>query len=157
MTWPMPLHLKKLCVGVDSIDDLATSIKQRGDQGHEKTGEPFIWITTRSRPKRDAEILNQGASLYWIINRLLCVRQEILAFRPGVRADGKGCIHIDLDHRLYLVRPRPHRPFQGWRYLEGKDAPEDLISPKSLATGAGEDDDALPPTMTRELASLGLI
>ena len=150
----MPLHLKKLCVGVSSIDDLAESIARRAEPWHEGSGQPFIWITTRSRPKRDAEILGQGASLYWIINRLMCVRQEILAFRPATRSDGKPCIHIDLDHRLHLVKPRTHRPFQGWRYLEGKDAPPDLAN---TATQASADDDILPPKMTRELADLGLI
>ncbi len=152
----MALHLKKLCVGADTIDDLAASIERRQEAQHEATGEPFIWITTRSRPKRDAEILGQGASLYWIINRLICVRQEILAFRPGTRADGASCIHIDLDHRLHLVKPRPHRPFQGWRYLEGADAPADLVDMRGQVAAAA-DDDILPPAMTRELASLGLL
>ena len=150
----MPLHLKKLCVGADTIDDLAASIERRKETRHAVTGEPFIWITTRSRPKRDAEILGQGASLYWIINRLICVRQEILAFRPGTRADGASCIHIDLDHHLHLVKPRPHRPFQGWWYLDGADAPADIAARQDLAAA---DDDVLPPAMTRELASLGLI
>ena len=152
----MALHLKKLCVGVSTIDELAASINRRKDAAHAQTGQPFIWITTRSRPKRDAEILGQGASLYWIINRLMCVRQEIVAFRPGIRADGQSCIHIDLDHRLHLVKPRPHRPFQGWRYLEGGDAPVDLIDPQA-GVQAAPDDDVLPMPLARELASLGLL
>ncbi len=150
----MPLHLKKLCVGADSIEDLAASIARRADTTHAQTGQAYIWITTRSRPKRDAEILGQGASLYWIIKRLMCVRQEILAFRPGTRADGKPCIHIDLDHHLHLVKPRTHRPFQGWRYLEAADAPADLAYDGRQRRA---DDDPLPPAMTRELASLGLL
>ena len=152
----MPLHLKKLCVGADSVEDLQASIERRRETAHELTGEPFIWITTRSRPKRDAEILGQGASLYWIINRVICARQEILAFRPGTRADGASCIHIDLDHKVALVQPRPHRPFQGWRYLEGKDAPQDLLDSRTLVT-ASNDDDVLPLPLARELASLGLL
>ena len=152
----MPLHLKKLCVGADTIEDLAASIKRRKEPRHQSTGEPFIWTTTRSRPKRDKEIIGQGASLYWIINRLISVRQEILAFRPGTRADGVRCIHIDLDHQLHLVKPRPHRPFQGWRYLEDADAPADLFDLRGQVVTA-QDDDVLPPVMTRELASLGLI
>lgn len=147
----MALHLKKLCVGTESIDDLRTSIERRADGVHEMTGEPFIFITTRNRPKREAEIIGQGGALYWVIARTLCVRQRIITFRPGTRADGSNCIHIDLDHKLTLVHPRPHRPFQGWRYLEGKDAPADLTKPLD------ETDDDMPLAMSRELGRLGLL
>lgn len=43
--------------------------------------------------------------------------------------------------------PRPQRPFQGWRYLNAKDAPPDL---------PGENNAKLH-TMRRELAELGLL
>ncbi|HVX81609.1 MAG TPA: DUF1489 family protein, partial [Devosiaceae bacterium] len=46
------------------------------------------------------------------------------------------------------VSPRPKAPFQGWRYLDPKDAPPDLDSP-----GAGEGDVAI----AEELARLGLL
>ena len=44
---------------------------------------------------------------------------------------------------------RPRRAFQGWRYLEAKDAPADLAKTK----GAKD----LPEALQRELASLGLL
>ena len=144
----MPLHLKKLCVGVETIDQLQASIIRRNQGAHLLTGRPYIYITTRNRPRRDME----EASLYWIINRVLCCRQKIVQFREGTRENGTPCIHIDLDHELHLVRNRPHRPFQGWRYLEDKDAPYDLA-----ASSGGSDDDTLPAAMQRELAKLGLL
>lgn len=151
----MPLHLKKLCVGVASIDDLLASIEQRRQMQHEATGAPFIWITTRSKPKRTQEIIGQGGSLYWIINGLMCARQEILCFRPSTRADGKPCVRIELDHSLHLVTPRRHHAFQGWRYLEAQAAPADLTA---AHPGAGaQEDDVLPAAMTQELAELGLL
>jgi hypothetical protein len=48
------------------------------------------------------------------------------------------------------VEPRPCRPFQGWRYLEGKDAPRDL------GRGSGEVA-SMPEALRRELADLGLL
>jgi len=44
------------------------------------------------------------------------------------------------------------RPFQGWRYLDPKDAPPDL---GQSAGGDGIAD--LPPHLRRELAELALI
>jgi len=43
----------------------------------------------------------------------------------------------------------PKRPFQGWRYLEAKDAPPDWKG----AEGSAE----LPRKMVEELRSLGLL
>jgi hypothetical protein len=55
-----------------------------------------------------------------------------------------------LEPRVIPVEPRPFRPFQGWRYLDGKDAPRDL-SPASGEVGE------MPESLRRELAELGLI
>jgi hypothetical protein len=48
------------------------------------------------------------------------------------------------------VAPRPMRAFQGWRYFEPGDAPQDLGS-----AGAGVAD--LPEPLRRELRDLGLL
>ena len=48
------------------------------------------------------------------------------------------------------VRPRPYRAFQGWRYLDVKDAPPDL---DRVAKGTSN----MPEPMRRELRELGLL
>jgi len=55
-----------------------------------------------------------------------------------------------LEPEVKPVRPRPMRPFQGWRYFADKDAPPDLT-----AAGAGAAD--MPEALRRELSELGLI
>jgi hypothetical protein len=52
--------------------------------------------------------------------------------------------------KAVLVEPPPYRAFQGWRYLEEKDAPRDL---DRAAPGARD----MPETMRRELRQLGLL
>ena len=51
---------------------------------------------------------------------------------------------------LIPVFEKRHRPFQGWRYLEEKDAPLDLPS------GEGGED-TMPMEMAEELRDLGLL
>ena len=53
------------------------------------------------------------------------------------------------DSKLVPVQRRAHRAFQGWRYLDPKDAPPDLTS----AGFAEEGDEEL----ALELSRLGLI
>jgi hypothetical protein len=48
------------------------------------------------------------------------------------------------------VEPRPRAAFQGWRYLEDKEAPRDL---SRAAPGAAK----MPEQMRRELRELGLL
>jgi hypothetical protein len=55
-----------------------------------------------------------------------------------------------MEPKLVVVEPRPRRAFQGWRYLEAKDAPRDL---DRAAPGARE----MPETLRRELRELGLL
>ena len=61
------LHLLKLCVGCDSVEDLAQWQRNRSPVEH--------W--TRNHPKRGAEII-AGGSLYWIIKGQVRVRQRIM-------------------------------------------------------------------------------
>ena len=60
--------------------------------------------------------------------------QRILEFKDVVRTDGKSACKIIFDSNLYKVVNIPHRPFQGWRYLETKDIPKDdiLYDPKNF-------------------------
>jgi hypothetical protein len=100
-------------------------------------------------PKR-AEELVEGGSLYWVIRGEIICRQQVRAIRPFVDNDGVGRCGIVLDPKLVLVEPRPHRAFQGWRYLAPRDAPRDLgKAPKGAAM--------MPETLRRELRELGLM
>ena len=74
------------------------------------------------------------------------MRSPILRFEE---ADG-GRTNIIIAAKLIEVMPQPKRAHQGWRYLEGTDAPRDL----------GSDDDAgevLPGHIAADLARLGLV
>jgi hypothetical protein len=142
----MPLHLIKLCVGVDSVKELEDWIKAR--MKARKTRKDHIH-TTRMVPKRAEELLD-GGSLYWVIRGSVMCRQQLIGVRPFVDKDGIGRCRLVLKPKVVLVAPRPYRAFQGWRYLPPKDAPPDL---DRAAPGAAD----MPETLRRELRDLGLL
>jgi hypothetical protein len=146
----MALHLIKLCVGTDSIEDLASWQAERL-QERRRAGEkrPNLFHRTFQSPKRRDELLD-GGSLYWVIRGQIMCRERLLAVRPFVDRDGIGRCRLVLDPKVILVEPRPFRAFQGWRYLETKDAPRDL---DRAAPGARD----MPENMRRELRQLGLL
>jgi hypothetical protein len=83
----MPLHLIKLCVGVDGVKDLEDWIVEKRKKTKGAAGEHIH--TTRMVPKR-ADELTGGGSLFWVIRGELCCRQRLLAVRPlppGARAE----------------------------------------------------------------------
>ena len=131
------LHLIKLCVGCDSVEDLAAWQRKRAQPEH--------W--TRNHPKRAAEI-TAGGSLYWVIKGQVRVRQRIVKLERREDEEGVWCALV-LGRRLTRVQPRFHRPLQGWRYLENEDAPPDLIR--------GQPADDLPEKLASELRALGLL
>jgi len=144
----MPLHLIKLCVGADSLDDLRQWMAARMREA-KRRGAPFRHAhVTRMVPKRVDEILD-GGSLYWVIKGLISARQVIVGIEPFMDADGVGRCGLWLDGEVVAVAPRPMRAFQGWRYYEPKDAPPDL----DRAQPGFE----MPEAMRRELAGLGLL
>lgn len=147
----MTIHLIKLCVGAQSIEELALWQEGRRSLHRRVHGSEEFWHTTRMVPKRRAEVLD-GGSIYWVIKGLVQVRQRIVGFGEGQKEDGTPCCLIKLDPELVPVRPVPRKAFQGWRYLTTADAPEDL-SPGS----ARDDVRAMPLQMRRELAELGLL
>ena len=102
---------------------------------------------TRHMPKRASEVLD-GGSIYWVIKGWFVARQRMLELRPLLR---DGVPHCGLIYAPEMIRvaPRKHRPFQGWRYFDPKDAPRDL------AKGSGEED--MPEELRRELSALGLL
>lgn len=120
----MTLHLIKLCVGADSVADLAEWQEKRLAQAKRKKKPLELMHVTRMMPKRGDELLD-GGSLYWVIKGQIAVRQRLLELRPVTR---EGVPHCGLvyDPKLVPVERRFHRPFQGWRYLSAKDAPADI-------------------------------
>ncbi|MGE0565691.1 MAG: DUF1489 family protein [Pseudolabrys sp.] len=145
----MPLHLIKLCVGCDSVQDLEDWVKQKLKEKKRKGQKVEHIHTTRMVPKR-AEELTDGGSLYWVIKGQVAARERILDIRPFVDKDGIGRCRIVMDGKIVPVEPRPYRAFQGWRYYPEKDAPRDLTR---AAPGVAK----MPEQMRRELRELGLI
>ena len=148
------LHLIKLCVGCDSVRDLEDWIKEKLKARRNGAGKVGARRrernhTTRMVPKRAAEIID-GGSLYWVIRGQIMCRERILDIRPFVDKEGIGRCRLVLDGKVVLVAPRPFRAFQGWRYLEAKDAPRDL---DRAAPGAAK----MPEDMRRQLRELGLL
>lgn len=120
----MTVHLLKLCVGVDSLAQLKGWYADRTQTAKAAGGTYIPTIHTRNKPKRLDEILD-GGSLYWIIKGQICGRQRVLGLETDEH-DGRPMQYISLDPEIVDVEPSPRRAFQGWRYLETKDAPKDL-------------------------------
>jgi hypothetical protein len=141
------LHLIKLCVGVESLEDLAAWQKKRLAEKKKKGQKPELMHITRQTPKRAAELLD-GGSLYWVIKGQIAARQWLIELRAVVR---NGVPHCGLvyDKKLVPVMRRPRAAFQGWRYFEPKDAPADVGGLKGAK--------GLPEALQQELAALGLL
>lgn len=144
----MPLHLIKLCVGCDSVADLEDWIKLKLKEKRKRRQKPEHIHTTRMLPKRAEDLI--GGSLYWVIRGQIACREKILDIRSTTGKDGIRRCQVVLDGKVVLVEPRPRGAFQGWRYLEEKDAPRDL---SRAAPGAAR----MPERMRRELQELGLL
>ncbi|MCV0396444.1 MAG: DUF1489 family protein [Rhizobiaceae bacterium] len=145
----MPLNLVKLCVGAESVEDLEAWIGERLSAMRAR-GEPAEPVhTTRMAPKRADELLD-GGSLYWVIKGNVQCRQKLAAIRPFTDAEGIARCRLVLEPTVVRTQWQPRRAFQGWRYLEAKDAPADLRRGEAGLH-------ALPPDLRRELAELGLL
>ena len=135
----MTLHLIKLCVGCDTVEELAAWRRTR-----DAPGQPWI-LRTRQTP-RQADELTGGGSLYRVFKGFILCRQAIL----GVASVGEGIdrrCEITLCETMVLTDPTPRRAFQGWRYLPLADAPADL--------GEDASNDALPRDLARRLREAG--
>ena len=146
----MTVHIVKLSVGTETVEDLVRWQRARGAATKSETGVAKVYHTTRMVPKRQSDILD-GGSMYWVIKGVIQARQRIIGFEDGQKSDGTPACRILLDRKLVAVRATPRRAFQGWRYLEPEDAPEDL-DPRHASRIA-----AIPPQMRRELSELCLI
>jgi hypothetical protein len=145
----MPLHLIKLCVGCDTVQDLEDWIKEKLQEKKKRGEKPERIHTTRMVPKRVEELLD-GGSLYWVIKGQVQARQSLMDIRSFTDADGIGRCNLILAPQVVETTYQPRRAFQGWRYLQASEAPRDLAE---LGAGAAE----LPLDLRRELAELGLL
>jgi hypothetical protein len=120
----MSLNIIKLVVGCDTVEDLIAWRRPMA-------GEPWI-LRTRMTPKRADELLD-GGSVYRVFKGLVLCRQRILAIDTVGEGQAARC-QITLDEEVVRTQPLPRRPFQGWRYFEGKAAPADLAAPGDTAS-----------------------
>ena len=125
----------KLCVGCDTVEELLAWRAGRGG--------PWM-LHTRQTPKRAAEMVD-GGSLYRVFKGVILCRQRILEVATVGQGPNARC-EVTLDEAVVRVAPTPRRAFQGWRYLEARDAPDDL--PADLAAD-------VPPELARQLRELG--
>lgn len=133
----MPLHLIKLCVGCDTVEELQAWQAARGAKD---------WrVHTRQTPKR-AEELMDGGSLYRVFKGAVLCRQAVLDVVTVGEGQARRC-EIVLSPKIVRVAPVIRRPFQGWRYLKPDEAPVDL----STGDGGAE----LPIALASRLRELG--
>ena len=144
----MATNILRTAVGIQSVEHLR-QVQARRQFDYD--GMPAVWAITRRKPVRADEIINRQGSLFWIIQRSVCIRQPIIDLLTEEDAEGKTYCRIIMDPEPVLLQPVTRKHMQGWRYLEPKDAPKDMAA---LDTGTGDD---LPPDMIAELRQLGLM
>jgi len=141
------VHLIKLAVGVEDFEHLAQLQKNRmaefKAQGLSENPRHF----TRMRPKREAELLD-GGSIYWVIKGAVRARQKLVALDSYTDEEGVKRCALVLHPELVATQNRPHRAFQGWRYLDPAKAPKDTDA------DAGGD---IPAELAEDLEALGLL
>lgn len=144
----MSLHLIKLCVGAESVEDLEESVERRvALRLHNGQSRHYTHVT-RMTPRRIDELL-EGGSMYWIIKGGVQCRQKLAELETYTDAEGIGRCRILLEPELIRTHWQPRRPFQGWRYLRADDAPADA--------GSGDNAGEMPVDLRRELSELGLL
>lgn len=139
------IHLVKLCVGAEKVEDLEDFQTARRAAAPQAT----LRHVTRMWPRRESELLS-GGSLYWVFKGLILARQTVLGLDEVMGDDGVARCGIVLDPKVIRTESRPRRPFQGWRYLSPADAPPDLRAGKP-------DEAALPPALSSALAEIGVL
>ena len=138
------INLVKLCVGIDSFEQLETYRASRRVEGEDTPSQHI----TRMWPKREAELLN-GGSLYWVIKGVIQARQRVLRLDEAIGKDGIRRCAIVMDPKLFRTEPAPRRPFQGWRYIDPNDSPRDLKLSRAK-------EDSLPHALSAALADIGV-
>lgn len=155
----MALHILKMAAGISSLEELKErqaiiAARRAGRYGAFQPGPGQIVHVTRFFPKRRDEVLAtsgaQPGSLFWVFNKRIQARQKIAGFIEVEGRDGRTRCGIVLEGAPLPVERHVRGAFQGWRYLEGRDAPPDL------KRGSG-DVGRIPAAMRRELEALCLI
>ncbi len=136
----MALHLIKLCVGTETVEDLLA-----WRRATREAGEAEWKVRTRQTPKR-AEELAEGGSIYRVFKGAILCRQPILRIDTVGEGKASRC-EIVVAEAVVRVAPTARRPFQGWRYLLGHEAPADL------EVGAGLE--AVPSDLALKLREIG--
>ncbi len=142
------LHLIKLSVGTESVEDLAEWQKDVAQRNLAAGHGALASHVTRMRPRRE-DALIPGGSIYWVIRGLVLCRQRLVRLDERIGEDGIRRCALMLDPELVRVRPQPRSAFQGWRYLKATDAPPDLERKE------GQDD--LPPRLQIALSDMGVL
>jgi len=85
-----------------------------------------------------------------VFKGVMLARQRLLRLDERLGQDGIRRCALVLDRDLVRVAAVPRRPFQGWRYLKGDEAPADLPADRAS-------EDPLPPDIAAALAAVGLV
>lgn len=144
----MTVHMIKLVVGVEDLEHFYQIQQHSLLDFNGVLANP---VRTRFKPKREDEIIG-GGSLYRVIKNKICCRQKIIGFDQYESPDKGTQTLIMVEPEIIQVYSTPKRPFQGWRYLEAKDAPKD----RGVYLGENQLGD-IPEDLENDLAEAGLL
>ena len=119
-----------------TIDQAEEYVEHIAAQGFDE-----FYTGTARAPRRASEM--KGGSLYFVKNRIALFRMPFkrVEFDRETARRFQGEILVIMEPRLIRVEQRQVGFVRGWRYLEDKDAPPDLVV----------SDDALPPDFPPDL------
>ena len=146
----MTVHLIKLCVGVETVQELADWQAERLKRLKRERKQVELCHRTLQTPRRRDEVLD-GGSLYWVIKGFVLVRQRVLDLRPDTKDDGTACCGIVLEPQL----GRHARPS---RAAPSRAGAISRLPTRRATSGTCEDAaDDMPRAMREELRELRLI
>ena len=96
----MALHLIKLCVGAESVEDLREWVSRKALAAIAAGQQPHSFHTTRMVPKRTEELLADG-SLYWVIKGYVQARQPLIGIETFT--DGTAMRSLSVKSRIDLM------------------------------------------------------
>lgn len=142
----MTVHLLKLAAGISDFATLRESLQNR--KVMDQALGLFVPIFTRNTPKQKAALLN-GGSLYWVAGGQIVGRTAFIDIHEDIDEEGRRYCLLCVSSELKRVRAAPKRAFQGWRYLDDRDRPDDIE--EGVVSGD------VPEDMLGELQKLGLL